>query len=119
ARRWRLAVLAAAVLEKLLEELLEGRAGRQLRHCVAAQIHGLLGRDIDDGVDDLLGNVGDAFGPTRGSRRYRPSNCANEQNGSRRTADMCRHTGKECAHGRRFSWEAVCRKVALSSRRFK
>src|SRR5437899_2841130 len=83
ARRLHLAVLvaalrrtAAAVLEEVVEELLKRRARRQLRHRVPAAaaalgLHGLRGRDIDDGIDHLLGNVGDAVRPARAGRHRR------------------------------------------------
>ena len=51
----------AAVLEEVVEEFLERRARRQLRHRAAlVGLDRLRGRDVDDGVDHLLGNVGDA-----------------------------------------------------------
>ena len=76
----RLAVaLAAAVLEELLEELLERRAGRQLRRrasiaagAAATRLRGLRGRDVDDRVDHLLGNVGDRH-PDRARAPARPA----------------------------------------------
>jgi hypothetical protein len=53
------APLAAMVLEKLIEEFLHRRAGRQIRQFGDARIDFLRRRDVDDGVDDLLGNVRD------------------------------------------------------------
>jgi len=67
---------AATVLEEIVEELFERRARRQLRHRfpVAAAALGLdvlRGRDIDDGIDHLLGDVGDAVRPARAGRHRR------------------------------------------------
>src|SRR5206468_11690432 len=70
------ALAAAAVLEEIVEEFLERRTRRQLRDRAAAVaaalgLDRLRGRDVDDGIDHLLGDVGDTFGPAReGGRRY-------------------------------------------------
>ena len=50
---------AAPVLEELVEELLERRAGRQRRHRVVAVVDTLRGRHVDHRIDDLFGNIGD------------------------------------------------------------
>ena len=61
--------LAAAVLEELVEELLERRARRQIGHVGrAASIDLLRRRDIDHRVDHLLGDVGDVVGTARQRR---------------------------------------------------
>ena len=62
-------VLAAVVLEEIVEEFLHRRAGRQIGQVADVRIDLLRGRHIDHGVDDLLGNVGDVL---RSARRCRP-----------------------------------------------
>ena len=64
--------LAVVVLEELIEELLHRRAGRQIGQFVDARIDLLRRRDIDDGVDHLLGDVGDVVRPAR-RRRAAPA----------------------------------------------
>ena len=54
------ATLAAAILEKLIEELFHRRTGRQIGHVGEVRIDLLRGRDIDDGIDYLFGDIGDA-----------------------------------------------------------
>ncbi len=63
------AALAVVVLEELVEELFHRRAGRQIGHVGDMRIDLLRRRDIDDGVDHLFGNVGNAVGT---ARRRRP-----------------------------------------------
>ena len=61
---------AAAVLEEFVEELLERRARRQRRRRRAvAVVDALRGRDVDDRVDDLFGDIGDVVRAARLSRR--------------------------------------------------
>ncbi len=59
------AALAVVVLEELVEELLHRRAGRQIGQLVGARVDFLRRRNIDHGVDDLLGDVGDAVRTAR------------------------------------------------------
>jgi hypothetical protein len=65
----------AAVPEKIVEEFLERRARRQLRHrapalAAALGFHGLRRRDVDHRINHLLRDVGDAVRtPRRGRRR--------------------------------------------------
>ena len=60
------ALAAVVVLEELIEELLHRRAGRQIGQVGDMRIDFLRRRDIDDGVDDLFGDVGDVVGSARG-----------------------------------------------------
>ena len=61
--------LPAPVLEEFLEELLKRRTRRQLWHGAAAsQIDRLLGGNVDHGVNDLFGHVGNALRPARRGR---------------------------------------------------
>ena len=78
---------ATPVLEEVVEELLERRARRQLRHRfpVAAAALGLdilRGRDVDDGVDHLLGDFGDAVRSARTDRRCRQHAGGTERDGN-------------------------------------
>ena len=116
------AAWAVAVLEELIEEFLERRAGRQLRHGIVAHVHGLLGRDIDHRVDHGFRHVGDAIGAARrsGNRHCRPSDCGGGENRQTEAADPMRHMVEDSAHGRQFSWEKVeprhCRRIHGDSR---
>ena len=59
-----LLLLAAALVEEVLEEFLEGRAGRKLRHVPQARSllgHVLRGRDVDDGRHQLVDQLGEAL----------------------------------------------------------
>ena len=56
------AAVAVPVLEELVEKLFHRRTGRQVRQLGHVRIDLLRGRNIDDGVDHLLGNVGDVLG---------------------------------------------------------
>ncbi len=66
---WRVPSRPTAVLEEFLEELLERRAGRQLRGRAAARFDLLRGRDVDYRVDHLLGDVGNRLRAARRRRR--------------------------------------------------
>ena len=55
------AALAAVLLEEIVEKFLHRRTGRQIGHAADARINLLRGRNIDHGVDHLLGDVGDVL----------------------------------------------------------
>src|SRR3546814_4901459 len=60
-RRTLAAALALLALEEILEEFLERRAGRELRHAFRqlAALHRLGGRDVDHRRQQLFGQVGE------------------------------------------------------------
>ncbi len=62
-------LIVAAVLEEVIEELAERRTRRQLRHRIVAVVDGLRGRDVDDRIDDLFGDIGDVVRTARRCRR--------------------------------------------------
>ncbi len=75
-----LASRTTAILEKIVEEFLERRARRQLRHrapalAAALGLDSLRGRDVDHRVDHLLRDVGDAVGAPRQGRRRHQDAC--------------------------------------------
>ena len=79
---------AAAVLEEIVEKFLERRARGQLRHgaTIPAATAGLgldrLGRrNIDDRIDHLLGDVGDAVGASRKRRHGKQGGCGAKADG--------------------------------------
>src|SRR5262249_22317657 len=102
-----IATAAPAILEEVIEELLERRTGRQVRHrAAAAGVDGLRGRDVDDGVDHLLGDISDVFRPA--------SRCRACQQGAR--GDARGESERACAsqdfdraeHGGSVSWRIKC-----------
>ena len=80
------AALAAVVLEEFVEELLHRRAGRQVGQVVDARVDFLRRRNVDDGVDDLFGDVGDVVRTARRRRPRRQEHDRRRKRGDRRAA---------------------------------
>ena len=83
-------LVAATVLEELVEEILERRALGQLRHRHRARtfraLHGLRGRDVDHRAEQAFGEVGDRSRSVRGHRRRHES-----RNGKRADQKLPQH----------------------------
>jgi hypothetical protein len=126
--------VSMAVLEEIVEELLKRRARRQLRHgapalAAALGLDGLRGRDVDHGVDDFLGDIGDALGASRQSRhrqdrrRHHDAGGAKADRGQQRTQAMTQgwnRTGHirslSCKNGSQF--EATVRPNGATAQAF-
>ena len=98
------------VLEELIEELFHRRAGRQIGHVGDVRIDLLRRRDIDDGVDHLFGDVGDAVGTPRRRRLRRQDDERRHQRGDRSAVPQ--HVRKAAnggmaKHGGRCSWHST------------
>jgi hypothetical protein len=102
-----LPILAAPILKKFLEEFLKGRSRRQLRHCATSQIDRLFGRNVYDGIDDLLRHIGDTLRSARdrGSGHRKESDDCSCGYGQAGLTEACFRAESVCAHGRQFSWE--------------
>src|SRR5579864_7871543 len=122
--------LAAPVLEKVVEELLKGRAGRQLRHGAPALagtalgLHGLRGGNIDHRIDHFLGNVGDRFRPSRlrGKDRDQHGYSPNTGRGQQWAQAMTRSFDRNGHVSSLWSkssgiWRAQCRLFEVSATR--
>jgi hypothetical protein len=102
-----LPVLPAPILEKLFEEFLKRRPRWQLGHGAASQIDRLLGRNVYDGIDNLLRHIGDSLRSARGRwsrHRKKGDGCCRGYGQAGPTA-ACFRAESVCAHGRQFSWE--------------
>ena len=88
------AAAAAAVLEELLEQLLERGAGRQILQRSTTCVDRLRGRDVDHRIHHLLGHVGNPLRAARGRR-------ARRQGEHQRRAGQSRHDGLRDLTGQR------------------
>ena len=105
----RIVALAVVVLEELVEELFHRRARRQIGQLVGARVDFLRCRNVDDGVDDLLGDVGDGVRTARRRRSRRHEHGGGRERDNRRAMpDRSRKAaGRKLAdteHGRQRSW---------------
>ena len=110
----RTARTAMAVLEEIVEEFLERRARRQLRHgapavAAALGLDGLRGRDVDHRVDDLLGDIGDAVGAARQGRHRRQdagdANAGAKADRGQQRAQAMAQGWNRTGHIRSLSWK--------------
>ena len=98
-RRFRIIALAVMVLEELVEKLLHRRAGRQIGQFGDVRIDVLRGRNIDHGVDHLLGDVGDVVRPARRRRPRRQDEQRRRKRGERRQRRAVPRRSGETAGG--------------------
>ena len=101
----------AATVEELLEEILERRAGRQLRQGAGSRgLDGRRGRDVDDRVRHLLGEIGEGF--RRGGRAPRAAERRHKGERQRRGRGQTRSPGcgrlaQERSRVRLIEWIAL------------